>query len=279
MQTPTPRTDPLFDLTDRVIAITGGLGQLGRQFALELLRRGARVAIFARRLPNAEEQAAKFHGAGPNLAFFAVDVTKKATIEQGLADLTARWGTPHALINNAGLDSQPSAPPEENGPFETFPEATWDRVHEVNLKGTFLCCQVVGGAMARAGRGSIINIGSIYGVLSPVQDIYAYRLERDGVPFVKPVAYSASKSGLYNLTRYLATYWAKKGVRVNILTLSGVGRATQDPTFQANYCARIPIGRMANEDEYNGAVVFLCSDASRYMTGSNMVIDGGWTAW
>lgn len=271
--------DSLFDVAGRIVVITGGLGQLGRQFALEFLGRDANVAIFNRRLPDTREREEKFPGAWENLEFFQVDVTQRDTIATGLEGVRRRWGVPHVLINNAGLDSQPSAPPEENGPFETFPEETWDRVHEVNLKGVFLCCQVVGGAMAEAGRGSIINIGSIYGILSPVQDIYAYRMEQEGKPFIKPVAYSASKSGVMNLTRYLATYWAEKGVRVNTLVLSGVGRETQDATFKRNYCARIPIGRMAQENEYNGAVVFLASDASIYMTGSSMTVDGGWSAW
>ena len=133
--------------------------------------------------------------------------------------------------------------------------------------------------MAEAGRGSIINIGSIYGMLSPVQDIYTYKEEQTGIPFIKPVAYSASKSGIYNLTRYLATYWAKKGVRVNTLTPSGVYRETQDKEFQKRYCERIPIGRMARPNEYNGAIIFLSSDASKYMTGANLVVDGGWSAW
>jgi NAD(P)-dependent dehydrogenase (short-subunit alcohol dehydrogenase family) len=146
--------------------------------------------------------------------------------------------------------------------------------------GTFLVTQRVGARLRRRNAGgSIINVGSIYGILSPVQDIYAYKAETTGVPFIKPVAYSAAKAGIYNLTRYCATYWARQGIRVNTLTPAGVGRDTQDATFQANYTARIPIGRMAEADEYNGAVVFLASDASRYMTGANLVVDGGWTAW
>ena len=269
----------LFDLQDRVVVITGGLGQIGRQFALELVDRGARVAIFNRRIPDQATLQQRFPVDSGRIAFFAVDITSKASVKAGLDAVVAQWEVPHVLVNNAGLDTQPSAPPEVSGPFEEFPEDVWREVLEVNMTGTFLCCQVIGGAMAKLGRGSIVNVGSIYGMLSPVQDIYAYKEELTGTPFIKPVAYCASKSGLYNFTRYLATYWGKKGVRVNILTPSGVHRDSQDAQFQANYCQRMPIGRMAEEDEYNGALVFLASDASRYMTGSNLVVDGGWTAW
>ncbi len=269
----------VFDVTDRVIVITGALGQIGRQFALEFIDRGARVAVFNRRIPDEATLRERFPVDSGRVMFCPVDITDKASIQAGLMQVEAKWGTPHVLINNAGIDTQPSAPPEVSGPFEEFPEEVWKEVLEINMTGTFLCCQVVGGAMAKAGRGSIVNIGSIYGMLSPVQDIYAYKEKKTGRPFIKPVAYCASKSGLYNFTRYLATYWGRKGVRVNILTPSGVWRETQDAEFQANYCARMPIGRMAQEDEFNGAVVFLASDASRYMTGSNLVVDGGWTSW
>ncbi len=274
-------TDKLFDMNDKIAIVTGGLGQIGIEFDLELLKRGARVAVFARNIKQdvIEKEIDSQYIESDKIRFFQVDINKKETLEKALAEVEECWGTPEILVNNAGIDTQPSAPPEVSGPFEKFPEDVFREVVDVNLVGTFLCCQVIGAKMAEAGKGSIINVGSIYGMLSPVQDIYAYKEEQTGIPFVKPVAYSASKSGIYNLTRYLATYWAKKGVRVNVLTPSGVFRDTQDETFQKNYCARIPIGRMAQPDEYNGAMIFLASDASRYMTGSNLIIDGGWTAW
>jgi NAD(P)-dependent dehydrogenase (short-subunit alcohol dehydrogenase family) len=208
--------------------------------------------------------------------FCASDVTKKTSLEQALDLITEKLGVPTVLINNAAIDSPPSAPPEENGPFEDYPEASWDKVIDVNLKGVYLCCQVFGAAMARAGKGSIINVASIYGVVSPDQNLYEYRRQR-GETFYKPVAYSASKSGILNLTRYLAVYWAKKGVRVNSLTIAGVFN-NQEQAFLDAYCGRIPVGRMARAGEYNGSVIFLASSASGYMTGANLIIDGGWTA-
>jgi len=194
-----------------------------------------------------------------------------------LRQVISSWGVPHALINNAALDAPPNAPEEENGPFESYPAGSWDKVMEVNVKGVFLCCQVIGGQMAASGRGSIVNISSIYGMVSPDQRLYEYR-RKGGAVFFKPVAYSASKSALLNLTRYLATYWADKGVRVNTLTFGGVFN-DQDEQFLKGYCARVPLGRMARENEYDGAIIFLVSDASSYMTGANLIIDGGWTAW
>ena len=268
----------LFSVEGRVAVVTGGMGQLGRQFSLALLARGARVAVFDLQIDEVKA-AARFgeHYDDPNLMFVDADVTSRHSLEAALAQVETAWETPHVLVNNAGLDSPPGAPAAENGPFESYPEASLDKVLDVNLKGVVLCCQVVGGAMAQAGRGSIININSIYGIISPDQRLYTYRAA-GGSPFFKPVAYSISKSGLLNLTRYLATYWAEKGVRVNTLTFGGVFN-NQDETFLQNYRSRVPLGRMAREDEYNGAVIFLASDASSYMTGSNMIIDGGWTAW
>ena len=275
--------DKLFSVKGKICVVSGGLGQIGAEFVKELRARGARVAVWARTVN--DERVTRTFGAGalkdPDLRFYVTDITKKETLNAALDDMEAVWGgVPDVLVNNAGIDTQPSAPPEVSGPFENFPEEVFREVVDVNLVGTFLACQAVGARMVRGGKGgSIINVGSIYGMVSPVQDIYAYKKEMTGVPFIKPVAYSAAKSGIYNLTRYLATYWGKQNIRVNTLTPSGVWRETQDQYFQANYCARMPIGRMAQADEYNGALIFLASDASRYMTGSNMIVDGGWTAW
>ena len=278
MTQPMPAVD-LFTVAGRVVVVTGGLGQLGRQFTLACLDRGARVAVFdVRTAPDVVAGRYGDRAGDANLMFCEVDVTARDSLETALNQVVARWGAPHALINNAALDSPPNAPASENGPFETYPVASLDKVMDVNLKGVVLACQVIGGAMAQAGRGSVVNISSIYGLISPDQRLYTYRAETGGQPFFKPVAYSITKSGLLNLTRYLATYWAPQGVRVNTLTFGGVFN-NQDATFLANYGAKVPLGRMAREDEYNGAVLFLISDASSYMTGSNLVIDGGWTAW
>lgn len=266
-----------FSLEGRPIVVTGGLGLLGSRFAKALLRAGASVAVFE--LGVTPERTASVFADVPQerLAVLEADVTKRPSLEAALADVTARFGVPFGLVNNAALDVTPAAPAEENGPFETYPESSWDRMMEVNVKGVMLASQVVGGALAKAGRGSIVNIGSIYGSVSPDQRIYEYR-RQNGEAFYKPITYSVSKSALINLTRYLATYWGERQVRVNTLTLAGV-RAGQHESFMQRYVAKVPLARMAEPDEYDGALVFLMSDASRYMTGSNLVIDGGFTAW
>jgi NAD(P)-dependent dehydrogenase (short-subunit alcohol dehydrogenase family) len=259
--------DPLFDLSGRVAVVTGGMGQLGAVYAAGLAERGMRVATFDIASGDPPDGAKAF----------TVDVTDRSSIEDAVRAVETEWGVPHLLVNNAGLDSPPDAPAEEVGPFESYPESSFDAVLDVNVKGTFLCCQVIGGAMAREGHGSIVNVSSIYGLLSPVQDLYAFRRE-GGETFVKPVAYSVSKSAILNLTRYLATYWARSGVRVNTLTLAGVWN-DQPAEFLEAYSARMPMGRMLETRETLGAVVFLASEASSYVTGANVVVDGGWSAW
>lgn len=264
----------LFDISNEVVVITGVSGGLGMEYANALLESNARVVgldILESKLVKdlANEYPKNFY-------FQLTDVTNKIDIEKSLKNIINKFGKVTVLINNAAIDSPPSSPKKENGPFESYPEESWDKVMDVNLKSIFLCSQVFGKKMAEQKNGSIINISSIYGMVSPDQSIYDYR-RKQGDDFYKPIAYSVSKSGVLNLTRYLSTYWAKDNVRVNSLTLAGVFN-DQDKKFLDAYTSRIPIGRMANISEYNGAIIFLASSASSYMTGSNLVIDGGWTA-
>lgn len=266
--------ESLFNLELDCIVITGGSGQLGYEYSKELLARKAKV-ICLDLYENSSVKKLK-QKYPDHYKYFKTDITSKSNLKDVLSSIKLVFGIPTVLINNAALDSPPSSPPSENGPFEEYPESSWDKVINVNLKGVFLCCQIFGSEMAKRNKGSIINISSIYGILSPDQQLYEYR-RKNGENFYKPIAYSASKSGLINLTRYLAVYWAKKNVRVNSMTIAGVFN-NQDKEFLNAYTARIPIGRMANKDEYNGSIVYLASNASKYMTGHNLIIDGGWTS-
>lgn len=279
-------SDPLFSVAGRTIVITGGYGGIGRVMTLGLLERGANVAVLDLH-PSEAATVAAFgdYAKSERLMVVQADVTDRGSLIAARGEVVGRLGVPHGLINNAALDAPPDSPPEENGPFETYPEESWDKVMNVNAKGVFLCCQVFGSDMSTERRGSVVNIGSIYGVLSPDQSLYQYRRER-GEVFFKPVAYSASKSTLYNLTRYLAVYWGGSGVRTNILTFAGVYNH-QDEEFLKAYSKKIPLRRggeceklhsMASAEDYLGAVIYLLSDASSYVTGSEIRIDGGFTA-
>lgn len=262
-----------FDVTNEIVIITGASGQLGIQYSVFLLSKGARVVGID---INASDEVKKLSQQKNKYFFIKADITSKKNLESSLLKIKKKFGPPTVLINNAALDSPPSSSSKDNGPFETYPEDSWDKVLNVNLKGVFLACQIFGNDMAKNKYGSIINISSIYGVVSPDQTLYDYR-RKDGNSFFKPVAYSASKSGIINLTKYIAQYWSRSGVRVNTLVISGVFN-NQEKEFIDVYSQRIPIGRMAEPSEYNEAILFLSSNASSYMTGSELVIDGGWTA-
>lgn len=264
--------EELFGLSNRVTIVTGAAGQLGGAYVRAFLQAGAKVVGFDIWQENPKGRLKEIKS--KNFAFAKLDVTKKESIKKGLDIVIERFGNPTILINNAALDTPPNSSELNTGPFETYPEEAWEIMMEANLKAVFLCCQIIGGHMANTGGGSIINISSVYGMLSPDQRIYEYKEK----PFNKPITYSVSKSGIFNLTKYLATYWAKKNVRVNTMTLGGVFN-NQDETFLKNYSHKVPLGRMANENEYTGAILFLASDASSYMTGSNLVIDGGYSCW
>lgn len=256
----------IFNLKNKVAIVTGGLGILGTEYIEALAKAGAKVAVWD----------VKAHDAGRVQAlaqsypvrFYKVDISDRKQIETAVQDIVNTWGVPDVLINNAAIDFPPQAGTNET--FENYPDEKWNAVSAVNLGGMIKCCQVIGGLMAEKGSGSIINISSMYGLVSPDQRIYKN--------FIKPFSYTVTKSGVFGLTKYLATYWGMKGVRVNTLTPGGVLGA-QDPEFIAKYAAKTPLGRMARKDEYCGAILFLASDASSYMTGSNLVMDGGWTAW
>ena len=278
-------TSDLFSLRDRTVVLTGGYGQIGRTVGRALLERGARVGVLEP-APDAARTAAAYPDADADrLRVYAADVTDRASLEAACAAITSDLGAPTGLVNNAALDSPPDSDARETGPFEDYPEASWDRVMDVNVKGVFQCCQVFGARMAASGGGSIINVASIYGTVSPDQNLYAYRRER-GEVFYKPVAYAASKSALYNLTRYVAVYWGPKNVRCNTVTFAGVFN-DQDAQFLERYAPKVPLrrgpddearGGMAMPDDYVGPVVYLLSPASAYMTGADLRVDGGFLA-
>jgi NAD(P)-dependent dehydrogenase (short-subunit alcohol dehydrogenase family) len=265
--------DNIFDVSKKCIIVTGGSGLLGSKFVSELANRGANVVSLDQAIPDGIPENA---GTSGSVTYVSADITERDQLERICESALEKFGRIDGLINSAAIDTRPDAPVEENGPFENFPLDVWRRVMDVNVTGTFLCCQVFGKAMADRGKGSIVNISSTYGLVAPDQKIYEYRRQQ-GEEFYKPPAYSTSKSAILNLTRYVATYWGGKGVRTNTLTFGGVENS-QDQRFVDAYVEKTPLGRMANSEDYLGPVVFLLSDASNYMTGSNLVVDGGWTA-
>ena len=271
----------LFRLDGHVAVVTGGLGRLGSQYARALAGAGASVALFdIVDRPNANVEALAQEGAP--LTTHIVDTTHRGTVDREIARVVERFGAPTVLVNNAGLGSSPADAALETGPFETYPESAWDAMMQSHLKSALVVSQSFIAAYTAMGRtaGSIINVSSTYGVVSPEQAVYEYKRRAATPHWFKPVGYSVAKSGMLNFTRWLAEYCAsrKLGIRVNTLVPGGVREADHDPEFVAEYEKRTPLGRMANDDDYNGAVVFLASAASAYMTGATLVVDGGWTA-
>ncbi len=270
----------LLDLTGRVAIITGGGGLLGRYHAEAIAEAGG-VPVLADIYPERAELAADDvrQACGGRAESLFVDVTRKDAVADMLQNVLRQFGRVDILVNNAASNPKvEEADQKEWQRFEQFPLEQWHSDVAVGLTGVFLCSQVVGGFMAAHGGGVIVNVASTLGLVSPDQRIY----RRPGVPndeqMIKPVTYSAIKGGVINLTRYLATYWAAAHVRVNAISPGGV-RNNQDELFLENYSYRVPLGRMAEADEYKGSILFLCSDASSYMTGANLVVDGGWTSW
>ena len=272
----------LFDLTGRVAIITGGAGMLGMQHAEAIAEAGGHAVIADLSEEAVVRSAAKITQAHGVEAFeVQVDITQKADVEAMVVAVMERFGQIDVLVNNAALTVKGGSlrAREYFAPFEEYPLELWEKALEVNLTGMFLCCQAVGKVMVAQRRGVVLNIASDVGNVSPDHRVYEGALSPyTGEPFNTPIAYATTKAGVINFTRYLATYWADKGVRVNCLSPGGV-YAGHSPQFVENVTQRIPLGRMARVDEYKGAILFLVSDASSYMTGANLIVDGGRTAW
>jgi len=269
----------LFSLHGDVAIVTGGAGRLGRQYAKALSSAGAAVALFDVASPDAATRAMLESDAC--ISMHMVDTTDRSAVDRAVGEVVARFGAPTVLINNAGLGSSPADADLETRSFERYPESAWDAMMQSHLKSALVASQSFLEAFRASKRqaGSIINISSTYGVVSPDQSMYASS-RRGGREWFKPVGYSVAKSGMLNFTRWLAEYCGHErlGVRVNTLVPGGVGEAGHSREFVAEYERRTPLGRMAREDDYNGAIVFLASRASAYMTGATLVVDGGWTA-
>jgi len=272
--------DNLFDLTGRTVLLTGGAGLLGQRYTRMFLSAGANVIVADldedAAVNVADEAVSEVSG---NAIGIGLDVANKKDIIKIVDQLVSQYGTIDVLINNAAIDPKFDAGVAENRSrtFEEYPLEMWQQSLNVNLTGAFLCCQVVGAVMVTQGSGVIINIGSTYGLVAPNQSIYKQEGESQQTRF-KPPDYPVTKAGVSQLTRYLAAYWRGKNIRVNTLTPGGV-YSQQDEEFVKRYSELTPLGRMADKDEMSGALLFLASDASSYMTGANLVVDGGWTAW
>ncbi len=266
-----------FNLKGRSAIVTGGAGLLGRQFCMTLAQAGAGVIVADFNQEMAEGTALSITARGMLASACQVNVTDPDSVSKMVAECEKRFSGPDILVCSAAMDPKFDEAHHEqsSNAFETFPLEAWKQALDVNLTGMFLCAQAAAKPMLAHERGVIINICSTYGLVGPDQRIY----EKPGKPAqFKPVYYSVTKAGVLGLTRYLATYYAGKNIRANALTPGGVFN-NHDEIFTQNYSSRTVLGRMAKQDEMNGALLFLASDASSYMTGSNLVVDGGWTAW
>ena len=267
-----------FDLSGKTVIITGGAGLLGKSHAHALAAAGASVVIadiLGDQAKRAADEVAQASG-GEALAV-QVDVSQPDSVQAMVDAALESFGSVDVLVNNAAIDPKfdEAHQADHTNRFEDFPVDAWRQAIDVNITGMFLCARAVATPMRESGRGSIINVASTYGLVGPDQRLY----QREGQPpNYKPVTYTVSKAAALGLTRYLATYFAGTQIRVNALTPGGVF-AGHDDEFVARYSARTVLGRMAEREEISAALLFLASDASSYMTGSNLVVDGGWTAW
>ena len=266
-----------FSMQGRTAFVTGGAGLLGKEFCRTLAEAGAVVYVAELSLAFSSPVAADLVKAGYQAKAVEVDITNPEAVRRVVQQMTDETGHVDAVVNSAALDPKfdPTHAFSSNNAFEDYPLKSWQEAVDVNLTGAFLVSQACARQMVKQGRGSIINICSMYGLVGPDQRIY----EKPGQPQIyKPVYYPVTKAGILGLTRYIATYYAGTQIRANALTPGGIYN-NNDEVFLKQYSARAVMGRMGNKDEMNGAVLFLASDASSYMTGANLVVDGGWTAW
>lgn len=267
----------LFSLKGKNIVITGSAGLLGSQYAHIVSEAGANVILVdidERKNDLLSKSLEKKFG--NKAKSFIVDISQEDQVKNFRKKIQKEFKNIHGLVNNAAFTTKTSKTTSSKSylPLESFSMEIWQKSLDVNLTGLFLCCKQIGSIMVKNGGGSIVNVASTYGIVGADQRIYGKS------KLNSPISYAATKGGVVNLTRYLASYWHKKNIRVNTLIPGGVQDLSyQSKDFVKRYSERTMLGRMAKKNEYNGAILFLLSDASSYMTGSSLVIDGGWTAW
>ena len=272
----TKKSSELFSLANKVVVVTGGAGLLGQVFCQALVDVGAHVAIVDLDLASAETAAKKINKSdAQKVVAFESDITSPESVTQMVANVVKQLGRIDVLVNNAA--SKGSSLDAFFESFEDYSLKTWREVMSVNIDGLFLVAQAVGKQMKKQGGGSIIQTSSIYGVVAPDQRIYEGS-EYNGRAINTPAVYSASKAAVNGLTSYLSTYWASSKIRVNSLTPGGIASG-QNGEFNKKYSNRVPLGRMGEASELVGALIYLASDASSYVTGQNLIVDGGLSAW
>jgi NAD(P)-dependent dehydrogenase (short-subunit alcohol dehydrogenase family) len=272
----TKKSGELFSLANKVVVVTGGAGLLGQVFCQALVDVGAHIAIVDLDLASAETVAKRINKSdAQRVIAVGSDITSPESVTQMVTNVVKQLGRIDVLVNNAA--SKGSSLDAFFESFEDYSLKTWREVMSVNIDGLFLVAQAVGKQMKKQGGGSIIQTSSIYGVVAPDQRIYEGS-EYNGRPINTPAVYSASKSAVNGLTNYLATYWASSKIRVNSLTPGGIASG-QNSEFNKKYSNRVPLGRMGEATELVGALIYLASDASSYVTGQNLIVDGGLSAW
>ncbi len=267
----------MFGLNGRVAIVTGGNGRLGTEFVRSLADAGARVAVFD--ISETNETLTEL-AKTKTITFHKVDITDEKAVCDGFASVRDLWGVPTILVNNAGWKASPNARGQGGVSFEKYPIDVWEDVFRINTTAAAICSKVCGGMLIGAGvPGVIVNIASVYATIAPDQRIYEYRREKGLPVFIKDASYSASKAALVAFTRDLAVQWAPHNIRVVAISPGGVLHDGSDEEFVKRYASRVPLGRMARTEDLCGALIFLVSDAASYITGTNMLVDGGMSCW